>query len=641
MPPECRIRILEEDVANKIAAGEVVERPASVVKELVENAVDAGATRVIVEVEEGGKKLIRVTDNGCGMTAQEAVLALQRHATSKISRAEDLAAVRTLGFRGEALPSVASVSRLTILTRARGELEGVRLEADAGEIRELEPAGAAEGSIITIRDLFYNTPARLKFLKTNRTELGQICDTLTRLALSHPGITVRLIADEEESLHAPGSPDPLNTITALYGKDLARELLPVSYSRSGLAVEGYVSRPTLTRPTRSGQHLFVNGRWVRNRTLTHALDEAYRATMHPGRFPFAVLHVEIDPALVDVNVHPTKAEVRFLREWEVHRALFEAVRQALGTTEPALASEPLARQQTLGPEALRGGPWLPTALPIDPSDPFAGGDPGADIPPHLRGEPPPQFPGYTPENPVWSRSPYGGAGPALSPEAYPPLPPEAAPQLSMPELQVSASSLRPIAQLWNSYILTEGPTGLLVIDQHLAHERVLFDRLQAAGAEEPAVVQRLAVPVTLQLIQREAVMVEELLPELARIGFELEAFGRHAFVVRAVPAFVSPGVELATLRGLLDELMENRGASPHEEATRSGAGSGRAHLPDRVAATAACKAAVKKGSRLGVEEIRQLLEDLARTANPHTCPHGCPIAVEISYQELLRRFKRI
>jgi DNA mismatch repair protein MutL len=601
--PDCRIRILDEEVANKIAAGEVVERPASVVKELAENAVDAAATRITVEVEDGGKALIRVTDNGCGMTAQEAVLALQRHATSKISRAEDLAAVRTLGFRGEALPSVASVARVTVLTRPRGELEGVRLEVEAGEIRELEPAGAAEGTVITVRDLFYNTPARLKFLKTVRTELGQICDALTRLALSHPGVSVRLLADGEEVLQAPGSPDPLNTVAALYGKELARELLPVSHSRPAIVVEGYASRPSVTRPTRSGQHTFVNGRWVRSRTLTHAVDEAYRSAMPSGRFPFVALHVEIDPALVDVNVHPTKAEVRFLRDWEVHRAVQEAVRQAIGAPGPALQPETIARQHMLRPEDLRTGPWLPPTPPHDPNDPFseAGRSGGVAT--------------------VQRETLETAAG---------------AVQLPIPEMHPPLTALRPIAQVWSSYLIAEGPNGLVLIDQHLAHERVLFDRLQRGGEAEPA-AQRLAAPVTLQLTHREALQVDDLAPELARVGFELEPFGRDAFVVRAAPSFIAPGEELSTLRGLLEELTESR---------QNGAAHG-AHAapgpapPDRVVAAAACKAAVKKGARLGLEEIRQLLEDLARASNPHTCPHGCPIAVEITYQELLRRFKRI
>jgi DNA mismatch repair protein MutL len=584
MPSECRIRILADEVANKIAAGEVVERPASVVKELVENCVDAGATRVVVEVEDGGKALIRVGDNGCGMSAQEAVLALQRHATSKIASAEDLAAIRTLGFRGEALPSVASVARVTLLTRARGELEGVRLEAEGGEIRELEAAAAPEGTVITVRDLFYNTPARLKFLKTTRTELGQICDALTRTALSHPGLTVRLTAEGEEVLHAPGSPEPLNTVAALYGNEVARELVPVAYSRPGLAVEGYISRPTFTRPTRSAQHLFVNGRWVRNRTLTHALDEAFRGSLPGGRFPFAVLHVEIDPALVDVNVHPAKSEVRFLRDWEVHRAVLEALRQALGAPAGPVPPAPLARQQVLTPEELRSGPWLP--------EPEAAARREADP------VPPPEAT-QTQVQPVL-------------PELHPPLP-----------------RLRPIAQVWNSYILAEGPTGLVILDQHLAHERVLFDRIRAAAAAGDLPVQRLAVPATLQLTHREAVAVDDLLPDLATAGFDLEPFGRDSFLVRAAPTFVRPGAEIGAVRRLIDEL---------QEARRAG---GAAAEPAYAIASAACQAAVKKGAYLGPEEMTQLLDDLGRADNPHTCPHGCPIAVEISYQELLKRFKRV
>lgn len=616
--PDCRIRILDEEVAGKIAAGEVVERPASVVKELVENAVDAGATRITVEVEEGGRALMRISDNGCGMTAQEAVLALQRHATSKITSAEDLSVVRTLGFRGEALPSVASVSRLTVVTRARGEIEGVRLEVEAGEIRELEAAGTAEGTVLTVRDLFFNTPARLKFLKTTRTELGQICDVITRIALSHPGIAFRLLAEGDELIHAPGSPDPLNTIATLYGKDLARELLAVSLARPGLAVEGYVSRPTVSRPTRSAQHFFVNGRWIRNRTLTHALDEAFRATLGPGRFPFAVLHVDIDPALVDVNVHPAKAEVRFLRDWEVHRAVHEAIRQALGAgTAPP---ETLARQHMLRTEDLRHGSWLPPAgtppAPADSEDPFAGPDPGA-------------APGPAPESPSTSTETATGALQARGSTAEPQ-------QLPLADLEPGAptwvGALRPVAQLWNSYILAEGSTGLVIVDQHLAHERVLFDRILAAARSGTAGSRRLPSPLTIQLTHRDALAVDEVLPVLARMGYELEPFGRDAFMIRGVPDFIHPGLELGALRQILDEL---------GEAKRAGAPDEGAGLPDRIAASAACKTAVKKGARMGFDEIRRLLEDLARAGSPLTCPHGCPIAVEVSFQELLKRFKRI
>lgn len=624
-----RIHLLDEEVANKIAAGEVVERPASVVKELLENAVDAGATRLIVDLEDGGKRRIRVVDNGCGMTAEEAVLALQRHATSKIARVEDLATLTTLGFRGEALPSIAAVSRLTLVTRAREELSGVRLVAEGGEIRAVEEVGAPEGTAFIVADLFYNTPARMKFLKSARAELGQAIDWLIRIALAHPRIAVRLTHDGVELLQSPGSPERLETIAALYGREVARELLPVAWERGGIRVEGYVARPTFTRPTRSGQSFFVNGRFVRNRTLTHALDEAYRAALPSGRFPFAVLLIETDPAQVDVNVHPTKAEVRFLREWEFHRAVHEAVKGALGpeAVSPA-AGGASAAEALLSQEHLRRRPWVGS---------------GRD------GLPPPA-PVIAPSQ-TWDDDPF--ADPPLSKSPLSPTE-SGATQPPLPESEPSRA-LRPVAQIWSSYILAEGPSGLVIIDQHLAHERILFDRMLAAKEEEgvpdfvgpigrrvpehlqggdasehqnaPALVQRLAVPAQLSATPALARLVEEHLEDLAALGFEVEPFGREMFLVRAVPAFVRPGTEGALLHEILDELKE-------------GGGERLLLRRDRLAAAAACKAAVKKGERLAREEIQHLLDDLARASNPHTCPHGCPIAVEIRYEELLKRFKR-
>jgi DNA mismatch repair protein MutL len=597
MVVEARIRILDEDVANKIAAGEVVERPASVVKELVENSVDAGATRITVELEDGGRRLIRVTDNGGGMTAQEAVLALQRHATSKITRADDLASIRTLGFRGEALPSIASVSRLTFITRARGELAAAKLEVEGGEIRSLSEVGAPEGTSITVTDLFYNVPARLKFLKSARTELGQACDWLTRIALAHGTLALRLLHEGGELLHSPGSPDLVNVVAALYGKEVARELLPAFWERGGLRVQGLVSRPTFTRPTRSGQSFFVNGRYVRSRSLTHALDEAYRSTMHAGRYPFAVLAIDLDPSLVDVNVHPTKAEVRFLREWELHRAAHEAVRQAIGLEAvPRGGAEPLA--VTITQAQLAEAPWTPRAF----AGPTDTGTAGPAVGPAT----------HDPDDPFAVLDP--GSVPAI--EA----------QTTFPQLRPSLHELRPICQLWQSYILAETTTGLLIVDQHLAHERVLFDRLTQAGTASP-VAQQLAIPVTLSVSHRQALLVDERLEQLRRLGFDVEPFGRDAFVVRAVPHFVRAGSEARLVQELFDGLAE--GSLP-------------SHLPgDRLQATTACKAAVKKGDRLQPEEMQKLLDDWRATTQPHTCPHGCPIAIEVTYHELLRRFKRV
>ena len=599
---ESRIHILSEDVVNKIAAGEVVERPASVIKELAENAVDAGATSITVHVEDGGKRLIRVTDDGIGMTAQEAVIAMQRHATSKLVTADDLDRILSLGFRGEALPSIASVSRMQITTRARGELEGVRVVVENGEVVELEPTGAPEGTEVLVQDLFYNTPARLKFLKTARTELGRASEALVRIALARSDLRVRLTSASGDLVDSPGYDDLRETIAALHGRQVGEALLPVELARDGVRVSGYVTRPTYTRPTRSGQYFFVNGRAVRHRTLSHALSEAFRSSLRGGRHPYAVLNVELSPALVDVNVHPAKTEVRFVRDWEIHRAVHAAVREALGQPAAAMNAAPMVRQASVSPEQMAAGSWtLPPAASgsAAPAGEAAAGPPPIQEPPGLA--PPPEAIGADP--------------PSLG-------------QPPMPGLEVPLAQIRPIAQLWRSFILAEGPEGLLIIDQHLAHERVLFDRLRSARDQEGAPSQRLAVPLTLEMSHQQALLVDEALPELAQLGFEIEPFGRDSFMLRGAPAVLKAGTELGTLRNILDQLL---GGEPEH---------GVAVQDERVLATTACKAAIKKGERLAADEMKRLLDDLARTAQPHTCPHGCPIAVELSYHELLRRFKR-
>jgi DNA mismatch repair protein MutL len=486
---------------------------------------------------------------------------------------------------------------MTVITRANGELAAAKLEVEGGEIRSLTEAGAPEGTSITVTDLFYNVPARLKFLKSARTELGQACDWLTRIALAHGTLSLRLLHDGGELLHSPGSAELVNVVAALYGKEVARELLPAFWERAGLRVQGLVSKPTFTRPTRSGQSFFVNGRYVRSRSLTHALDEAYRATMHAGRYPFAVLAIDLDPSLVDVNVHPTKAEVRFLREWELHRAVHEAVRQAIGLeATPAAGAEPLA--VTVSQTQLAGMPWTPRAFAGLSDTPLAGASVGPAT--------------HDPDDPFAVADPGSVTG--------------ATPQAVFPQLRPSLHDVRSICQLWQSYILAETATGLLIVDQHLAHERVLFDRLSQAGAAAP-VFQQLAIPVTLSVSHRQALLVDERLDRLRELGFDVDRFGKDAFVVRAVPHFVRVGSEARLVQELFDGLAE--GSLP-------------SHLPgDRLQATTACKAAVKKGDRLQPEEMQKLLEDWRATAQPYTCPHGCPIAVELTYHELLRRFKRL
>lgn len=610
--PEPRIRILPDDVAAKIAAGEVVERPASVVKELVENALDSGATRVAVEVQEGGRRLIRVEDNGCGMTAQELVLCLQRHATSKITSLADLDAIRTLGFRGEAMPSIASVCRMVIVSRTPGSDEALRLEANEGQVESLEPVAAPEGTSVSVFDLFAPLPARRKFLKSDRVELARVCDVVMHAALSRPGAGLKLSADGGDVLHSPGSPDPLNTVAALWGAAVARELRPVQHSSGSVTVEGYVGSPQLTRPTRSGQHLFVNGRWVRDRTIWHALDDAYKGHIVSGRHPVVLLHLEVDPAAVDVNVHPTKMEVRFLRSWEVHRAVRDAVQQALSGGGAAEAG-PALRERILAPAEAASTPWLGSQMPA------AGGSSPAPSssahPLHPLPAAPTPAPTDAPGAPAGAGSPHSIAPPGTAARPSP------APTLG---LELPEAPPRVVAQLFKSFILAEGQTGILLYDQHLVHERVLYEQVLAQSRPRP-----LLQPASVQLSSRQAMAVEEALPALQGLGFAIEPFGAGAFLVRALPETVAPG----RLEGRLPELLE----LVAEETAAGGDGE---RLRLKLAAATACRSAVRKGTELGRQEMEQLLRDFARVNVPATCPHGCPIMVELSYTELLKRFHR-
>lgn len=607
------ITILDEHTANRIAAGEVVERPVSVVKELVENAIDAGASQVAVAVEDGGRELIKVTDNGCGMTREDAVLSLQRHATSKIRDADDLERVQTLGFRGEALPSIASVSLIEMVTRHESEQAGVMLVVEAGTITDLKSVGAPQGTTISVRRLFFNTPARLKFLKTAQTELSHITELVGQFAMAYPSIGFRLTHGSRELLSSPATGQAINSVTQVLGKDTARHLVPISFETPMMRVAGYVSDPSLTRINRRDQVFFVNGRPIRSKTITHAVDHAYRGLLQPGRYAVAVVFVDVAPELVDVNVHPTKAEVKFTSEQEVHGAVYRAVNEALmkGAAAPPVSMSPGRPQPPLrltpdparhGQGVLAGADQADAAafaeeLARRREEAIAAAD-GADL-----------F--------VWEK----GTG----------VPPEESP---VPEAEfdaaraVSLSSVSIIGQARGTYILAQCDDGLLIIDQHVAHERVLFDRMHRAQDERGVAVQRLVIPVTLSLSARESTVVSQRLDQLRQAGFELEPFGGTSFVVRGAPASLGPGEVETVLRDTIQELVDLTVAK---------------HLlvrPDQVLITAACKMAVKAGEPLSCEEMERLVEDLLRCDNPFVCPHGRPIIISLSNWELDRKFRR-
>ena len=643
------VQVLDENTANQIAAGEVVERPAAAVKELVENALDAGARQILVELEEGGKYLIRVTDDGSGMSREDAVLSLQRHATSKIRSADDLFQITTMGFRGEALPSIASVSQMSVTTKASGDDEaaGVQIKCSGGQLEEVSEVGARAGTSITVENLFFNVPARLKFLKSSSTELNHIVELMQRFALARPDVSFRLLHSGGEVFASGGGGAAMDACVHVFGRETARHLVPLNYEASGLRVTGYIGTPAALKSSRSAQHTFVNKRFVRNKAVTRALDEAYKAvqTLHGTRYPAAVVMIDINPAQVDVNVSPTKTEVRFTSEGDVYSAVYKAVQEALMAgglvptltqklngreAAPAFQSAPLLRgpnsggagmQQEAPQASLMSVPTRPAGnTRQEPRDMTAFRDAYKER--ALNGFDDDPFEGTSaPSDPPFSSLREGlGAG-ASSDTDY---------------REHNLDSLRVLAQTRNMYILAQTDDALVLIDQHIAHERVLYEQLLAGaeGAGGGVPTQRLMIPFTLELSRRETLVVEKRLEDLRRAGFDLEPFGGDSFVVRSVPASVAEkklkaqGGPEEVLRQIVDELVEKTVSR-------------RLLLPaEEVLITASCKMAVKAGDPLTFDEMNALVSDLLRSDNPYTCPHGRPIIVELPNGELDRKFGR-
>jgi DNA mismatch repair protein MutL len=578
-----RIERLPDALVDQIAAGEVVERPASVVKELVENAVDAGARRIQVDVREGGGRSIRVVDDGCGMTPAEAELALERHATSKLRSSAELEDIRSFGFRGEALPAIASVSRLRLVTRARGTGEGVELRVDAGRREAPRAAAAPEGTRIEVDELFGAVPARRKFLKSPTTEWGHVSEWLAKAALALPAVHFDVRRDEREALHWPAA-DPLARIAAVLGEREAAGLVPGGRDAGDLALEAFVSRPDQHRATGAGIHLFVNARPVRDRLLRHALLEVYRDLLPRGRFPTALLFLRVAAGGVDVNVHPAKWEVRFADPRAVHRLV------------TATLGEALARRTWLG----------------------AAGGARAEAPASLRvaeGAPPLARPGD------WLFAEPRAEPPAAGAPAFPAARP------------FRFGELRLLGQLHGTYLLLEAKDGLLLVDQHAAHERVLYESLRSAWREAGVPRQALLVPETLELEPAAQAALVERSEEVAALGYEVEPCGAGAVVVRAVPALLADRDPLGGLRGLAEQLAEGELALPR-------AGSRWLDAADRLFASLACHSARRAGDALPPAEQRALADALDAIPWAPTCPHGRPVAVPIAASEIARRFGR-
>ena len=583
------VRKLPDALIDQIAAGEVVERPASVVKELVENALDADARRVRVEVRAGGRDWIAVSDDGLGMSPEDARLALERHATSKLSRSEDLQRIATFGFRGEALPAIASVSHMRLRTRARGAAEGFELEIEAGKRIGERATGTPEGTRFEVADLFANVPARRKFLKSASTEWGHIGDWLSRSALALPAVHFDVQRDDRPALSWPAAADPLDRIAAVLSEEDAAAMVSVDSEEAGTAVRGFVSRPDRHRSNLSGVYLFVNDRPVRDRLLQHALLSVYRELLPTGRFPSAVLFLSLPRERVDVNVHPAKWEVRFDDPQAVHRALRHAAERAISERRWLTSSPPQQHRADSGdPHRETTSDWV-----------FAAQRAAAD--------------------------------PTAAASLFESAPAETVGAASGARL----SELRLLGQLLGTYLVLEAKDRLLLVDQHAAHERVLYERLRASWREGQVPRQGLLAPVLVQLDPARAAALSEFAEAVARLGFEAEPFGEGAFSVRALPVLLADRDPARSLRELADELVDegvDLGRGPDASRTLEAA--------DRLFASLACHAARRKGDVLDPREQQALLEAVDSIPWAPTCPHGRPVAVPLELSEIERRFGR-
>lgn len=607
-----RIRVLPDDVANQIAAGEVIERPASVVKELVENAIDAGAARIQVEVRGGGKSLIRVSDNGHGMGRDDALLCLERHATSKIRASADITAIATLGFRGEAIPSIASVSRFRLLTCETGSPSGVEVDIHGGKLLAVKEAGCSAGTQAEVRNLFYNLPVRRKFLRSDATEMGHVHHVFLLHALARPAIAW-VLQQEERTVHdlAPAPAGPANgeassalaqRVRALYGPQLADQLVRVDFGREGIHLRGLIGKAGLSRSNRSELYCFVNGRPVDSRAIYYGLMEGYHSALMRGRYPVCFLFLEIDPVRVDVNIHPAKREVRFREDALVQGAVVEAVRRALGKG----LESPTPRPQT--PNPIVTWPTQPTgsfSKPTNPPIPSAGvGTAPTTVP-----------------TPLLQTVPRGMApsSPASQPAQPPPESPAA--RSGHPGLQI-------LGVLNNLYVVAMDADGLVIVDQHAAHERVLFEQVLRRLARGDVLSQRLLLPQTVELAPRDAAELRQHLPLLEKMGVGIAEFGDRSFIVDALPPWMAPQGIDRLLRSLLDEV------------ARAGTSINRDRFAEELVARTVCRHAVKANDALHPEEIQAILNELLTCENPSTCPHGRPTMIRFSQSDLERKFGR-
>jgi len=667
-----KIRVLPDHLSNLIAAGEVVERPASVAKELVENAIDAGATRIVIDVESGGRRLLKINDDGEGMSRDDAVLSFERHATSKISKADDLNAIATLGFRGEALASIASVARIELVTLTKDASAGTRVIIEGGRLRDVKDAAHPRGTTISVRDLFFNTPARRKFLRSEATESYHLTNLVTHYALAHPEISFTLMNNGRETLRVASANDLRERAYQIFGAQFLDGLLEVDNGVSGptettfalqqiARVRGFVSAPRDRRTSRDAQFLFVNGRFVRDRLIGRALSEGYRSILPHGVYPVALLFIDVPLEEVDVNVHPAKTEVRFRRAAAVADSVREAVRAALASAGFAPSAEVRDTSPTRTDEITIGqdqaeaastaeapsmaAPGRPTAIAFDlrpqPEQPrigFAAPETEGyqavsdNFGAPLAGPAPSWSPAETPGEPEEElRTAIEYPRPGGDPKVFPDLPPLDSAIKLVREVAVESvsSNIRPLGQLDESFIIATDDEGLLLIDQHVAHERILFDKYRALEASRRPESQQMLIPETFDLTPAQAAAFDHVAEELETYGFELMRLSGRTVAIKSTPADLPASEARNVLAEVLDTVdSEKRGAA-------------RASLRDEIAASLACHAAIKVNMPLAPEKMRWLIDRLLTTSSPTTCPHGRPVILRLATQDILKGFHRI
>ena len=607
-----QIRILPEILSNKIAAGEVVERPASVVKELLENALDAESTQILVEIEKGGRSLIRVSDNGVGMHPDDALLSIERYATSKIYKNEDLFAIQTLGFRGEALPSISSVSRFSLITRHRESDTGLELLMTGGKIQKVTEIGAPVGTQVTVRQLFFNTPARRKFLKGIQTEMGHIADVVAAMALGRPGVQFKLVHNKKLLKNWVAVPNPEDRVIHILGPDLKASLMAVQHDDGYVELEGWLSSPSITRKTSRGMHIYINGRAARDRVIQHALFEGYAGRLVKGQFPMGALFVRLPFDRVDVNVHPAKNEVRFSDQKRVHDTVRSAVAQALQQVDTQKWGRRFPQEKMLfikeKPRAYQGSDaWTasPQAANKETLAPSPSQPPPSETHPH------------EPEPHIAASKPMGISDPSPQAPAQTPL-----------WGHTRFRDLKVIGQYQDIYIVCESNQDLILLDQHAAHERILYEKLKQSRQVSTA-SQGLLIPETIDLNYREAKILEKFLPDLASLGFEIEPFGGDTFAIKSVPAVLGEREIKTLVVEMVEKWIENGSGDAAEKAIDDGI------------KLMACHGSVRANQRLTEMEIKVMLEQLDACENPSNCPHGRPTWIKLEKAFFEKRFKRM